>query len=56
MLVQTPYGLGEVVFKGETLAKVRIPSYLPKSIKPQDNPEREYWFWADDVAKFPTRG
>jgi hypothetical protein len=56
MLVQTPYGLGEVVFKGDALAKVRIPSYLPKTVKSEDNPEREYWFWVSELDTFPSKG
>jgi len=50
--VQTPYGPGEIVYTGEMLAQVRIPGYLPKTIKPEENPTRIYWFWKKEVDTF----
>ncbi len=53
MFVQTPYGTGEIVWAGEMLARVRIPGYLPNGVKPNENPERIYWFWKKQVDSFP---
>lgn len=53
MFVQTPFGIGEVVFRGQALALVRIPGYLPKSVKPEENPERRYWFWVAELDTYP---